>query len=365
MLKISASSKNKRPSAKSSAGKPVRLGFIALSDCAPIVMAQELGLFKKHGVNVVLSREAGWATIRDKILYRELEAAHATAPMLFASTLGLGSVRTPCLTGLLLNLNGNGITLSEKLWRKGVRDGHSLREYVKSHGEPLVFGVVFPFSSHNFLLRQWLKSHDLIPGRDAQIAIVPPAQVFQNLKAGHLDGYCVGEPWNSVAVASRVGWCVASSADLAPRHPEKALMVRQDFAKSREDDHLGLIMALIESCRFCDAPENRERIAEVLAQPQYVNAPIQAIRAGLSGTFDFGHGRVEKFTDFHVFSRGDANEPLPHRAEWIISHLEDCGLLNGPVAEASLVAGEIFRRDIYHQALSRLSASQPSKTTTK
>ncbi|MGC3992370.1 MAG: CmpA/NrtA family ABC transporter substrate-binding protein [Chthoniobacteraceae bacterium] len=345
--------------------KPLRLGFIALSDCAPIVMAQELGLFKKHGLNVELSREAGWATIRDKVIYRELEAAHATAPMVFGATLGLGCVQVPCITGLLLNLNGIGITISERLWRKGVRDGESLGRYAREQSEPLVFGVVLPFSSHNFLMRDWLTRHGLVIGRHAQIAVVPPAQMFHNLQAGHLDGYCVGEPWNSMAVASKIGWCAAVGSELSPRHPEKVLMVRQDFATSREGEHLALLMALIESCRFCDLPENRERIAEVLAEPQYVNAPIETIRMGLTGRFDFGHGRVEKFPDFHVFSRGDANEPLPEKAEWVIKHMESCGLLKGSAAEVLNVAGEVFRRDIYHQALSRLSASQPKQTTTE
>jgi ABC-type nitrate/sulfonate/bicarbonate transport system substrate-binding protein len=269
------------------------------------------------------------------------------------------------VTGMLLNLNGIGITLSEKLWRKGVRDGLTLREYVKNQPEPLVFGVVFPFSSHNFLLRKWLLDHGIRPGHDVQIAIVPPAQMFRNLSAGHLDGYAVGEPWNSLAVLSNLGWCAAVGAELSPRHPEKVLMVRRDFADSHEETHLALIMALLESCRFCDQLENRGQIAEILAQRRYVNAPVQTIRMGLADQFDFGHGRVEKFPDFHVFSKEDANEPLPEKAEWVINHMESCGLLNRPRAEVSRLANEIFRRDIYQRALKRLSLTTDEANTSE
>src|SRR6516162_3704598 len=138
----------------------LRLGFVPLTDCAPLVMAQELGIFRKYGINVVLSRELGWATIRDKVIYRELDAAHAVAGMPFAATLGLGSIRCDCLTALVLNLHGNAITLSNDLWKKGVRDGTSLRgEILRSRGRGVfTFGVVYPFYSHNFLLRDWLSA---------------------------------------------------------------------------------------------------------------------------------------------------------------------------------------------------------------
>src|SRR6266850_6607819 len=211
----------------------LRLGFAPLTDCAPLVMAQELGLFRKYGLCVTLSRELGWASIRDKIIHGELDAAHAVAGMPVAATLGLGAVKCDCLTALVLNLHGNAITLSNDLWQRGVRDGATLRDHVrKARGEQmLTFGVVFPFSSHNFLLRQWLVSHGIMPDRDVRIVVVPPPQMAANLKIGNLDGFCVGEPWNSVAVQTRAGWCVTTSAELDPGHPEKVLMVRRDFAE--------------------------------------------------------------------------------------------------------------------------------------
>ena len=338
--------------------RPIRLGFVALADCAPLVMARELELFDRYGLEVELHREVGWATIRDKIIYGELDAAHAPAGLVVAASCGLGSVQADCLTGLVLNLHGDAITLSTKLWRRGVRDGHSLRAEVARGGEPLTFGVVNPYSSHSFLLRDWLRRHDIEPDRDVQIVVVPPAQVATNLRAGHLDGYCVGEPYNSLAVLVKSGWCVAISPELAPGHPEKVLMVRKDFAERAEAEHLALIAALVEACRFCDRPENRERITETLAQSHYVNVPIRALQMSLGGSFDFGNGRVEKVPNFHIFSRGHANDPTLEKARWVIANLHSAGLLSDPAEVPAEHAAQWFRTDLHQQALQLIPSTQ-------
>jgi len=330
--------------------RPLRLGFVALSDCAPIIMAKELGLYAKHGLAVELHREVGWATIRDKVLYGELDAAHAPAGLVVAANCGLGSVQVECLTGLVLNLNGNAITLSQALWNKGVRDGRTLRREIIHSDEVYTFGVVHTYSSHSLLLREWLRTYRIEPDRDVQIVVVPPAQVFVNLRAGHLDGYCVGEPWNSLAVLSKLGWCVSTSEELAARHPEKVLMVRRDFAETAEQEHLAIIAALLEACQFCQRVENRERLLEMLAQPHYVGAPIQALRMSMAGTFDYGNGRVEKHSAFHIFAGEDANVPSPEKADWVVRNL----IASGIVKDSALVpverAPEWFRTDIFAQA---------------
>ncbi len=328
----------------------IRLGFVALSDCAPIVMAHELGLFAKHGLNVELHREVGWATIRDKVIYGELEAAHAPAGLVIAASCGLGSIQAECLTGLVFSLNGNAITLSELLWKKGVRDGQSLRREITRGAHLHTFAVVHPYSAHSFLLRNWMREHGIQPDRDVQIVVVPPAQVHANLKAGHLDGYCVGEPWNSLAVLSRQGWTVATSEDLAPRHPEKVLMVRKDFAENSEREHLALIAALLESCQFCQRPENRERLLETLAQPHYIGAPILAMRMSMAGTYDYGHGRIEKQSAFHVFAGAGVNDPSPDKADWVIRNLLSSGIIKDPALVDASRAPDWFRADIFTQA---------------
>src|SRR6185437_13906564 len=261
---------------------------------APLVMAHELGLFKKYGLRVKLHRELGWATIRDKVIHGELDAAHALAAMPVAATLGLNSIVCDCVTGLVLNLHGNAITLSNNLREHGVRDGASLKQtLLRLRGEKtFTFGAVASFSSHYFLLRKWLMDSGIHPERDVRIVIVPPPQMVTNLKAGHLDGFCVGEPWNSVTVQSRVGWCVAVSAELAPGHPEKVLMVRCDFVEKRAEEHTALLAALLEACTFCDEPQNHAQLFATLARPEYVGVAESALRRGIGREFDFGGGRV-------------------------------------------------------------------------
>jgi ABC-type nitrate/sulfonate/bicarbonate transport system substrate-binding protein len=334
-------------------GRALRVGFVPLCDCAPIILAKELGLFARYGLNVELSREAGWATIRDKIVFRELDAAHATASMVFSASLGLGAIAVPCLTGIVLNLHGNAITLSTRLWAAGVRDGATLKAHVKACRKvaPLVFGVVFRYSSHDFLLRKWFRMNGIDPERDVRIVIVPPPQMAGNLKTGNLEGYCVGEPWNSVAVQQRVGWIVETSEAIAPLHAEKVLMVREEFASSRADEHVRLLAALLEACVYCDQPRNREQLVDVLAQPQYVNTAPAALRASFCGPLDLGQDRSGSSSNFHIFSRHNANQPTLDRAAAVLQHLREARALteDAQVTEDNLSA--YFRNDIYHQAL--------------
>jgi ABC-type nitrate/sulfonate/bicarbonate transport system substrate-binding protein len=330
----------------------LRLGFVPLTDCAPLVMAQELGLFHKYGLKVELSRELGWATIRDKIIHRELEAAHALAAMPVAATLGLGSIISDCLTALVLNLNGNAITFSNDLWKRGVRDGKTLREeIIRSRREKtFTFGVVFPFSSHRHLLRRWFMAHGIDPERDVRIVVVPPPQMVVNLKAGHLDGFCVGEPWNSVAVQSRAGWIAATSSELDARHPEKVLMVHGDFAAKRPEEHVALVAALLEACEFCDQPENHGQIIETLAPPEFVGVSESALRHGVDGVIDFGHDAERKVNDFCIFHRDEANEPSGNKAAWALDLIRASGLCPGPASLNFALSRQVFRPDIFNQA---------------
>jgi ABC-type nitrate/sulfonate/bicarbonate transport system substrate-binding protein len=186
------------------------------------------------------------------------------------------------------------------------------------------------------------------PDRDVRIAVVPAPAMFDNLKSGNLDGYCVGEPWNSVAVQAGIGWCVATSLQLAPFHPEKVLMVRRQFAEERGEDHLALVAALIEACAFCDRPENREHVIATIAYPKYVNVSVETLRASLVGRFDFGNGRQEVLPDFHIFSRRDANEPSTEKAAWVLRKLFSSGVIKNRAA--AQIGPEVFRPDIFQQA---------------
>ena len=337
----------------------LRVGFVPLTDCAPIVMARELGLFGKYGLHVTLSRELGWATIRDKIIYGELDAAHAVVGLPVAATLGLGSIKCECATALVLNLHGNGITLSNELRKRGVTNVTELRaEVQKLRGErTLTFGIVSPVSSHNFLLRSWLASAGINPDRDVRIVVVPPPQMVANLKSGNLDGFCAGEPWNSVAVQAKVGWCAAVSSELDPGHPEKVLMVKREFAARRESEHLALVAALIEACEYCDAPKHRDHVIEVLACPEHVGASAAALRCGITGEFDFGHGVTRTIPDFTVFNAHHANDPSGDKAAWVLQRMRTSSLCTEPSELNFALGRRVFRADLFEKALSLRNAT--------
>jgi ABC-type nitrate/sulfonate/bicarbonate transport system substrate-binding protein len=337
----------------------VRLGFVPLTDCAPLVMAQELGLFRHHGLSVHLSRELGWTTIRDKILFGELDAAHAVAGLPFAATLGLGCAPCDCVTGLVLNLHGNAITLSNELSRL-AGNGAGLRAFAaEQRGQrTLTFGIVSRYSSHHHLMRQWLAAAGLNPDTDVHLVVVPPPQMAVNLQAGHLDGFCAGEPWNSVAVEQGAGCIAATSAELDPGHPEKVLMVRRDFAEKRGAEHEALIAALIEACEYCADPAHHERVAATLAQRPFVGVSPSALRAGLAGTFPGGPATARRVSDFLVFRDLHANEPSGDKAARVLQHLRACGLARDGALFSPALAQKVFRSDIYERARALRSPTQ-------
>jgi two-component system, oxyanion-binding sensor len=333
--------------------RPLRVGFLALTDAAPFIVAQKIGLFARHRVQVELHREIGWATIREKIIYGELEAAHAPAPMLWSVQLGIGCPPCDVLTSLVLNLNGNAITLSRALWEAGVRDADTLREHARTRKarQPLTFGVVFPFSSHHMMLRDWLRSAHLEPDRDVRIVVVPPAQMFRNLNAHTIDGFCAGEPWNTLAVREGIGWCPTWSAALRPGHVEKVLMVTQRFADARAAEHAALVRALHEAAIWCDEPQNRPTLADMLADAAYLNLPARVISPALTGHFDCGEGRVEAVPDFVVFHRGESGVPTVAKAGALQASMIAAGLLPAAPAIAAQIPSQLFREDLHREIL--------------
>lgn len=336
-------------------GRALRVGFLPLTDAAPFAVAQHYGFFSKYGLRVELSREVGWATIREKIIYGELDAAQCLAPMLWSTRLGTDSVPCSVLTGMVLSMHGNALTLSNRLWEAGVRTPEALRDEAKRRlGErKLTFGVVFTQSSHHILLRSWLLSGGINPDRDVRIVVVPPAQMFRNLTAGTIDGYCSGEPWNTLAVRENTGWCPTWSAESALSPIEKVLMVTERFANERPQQHQALIAALTDACAWCDEPANRDPLAQLLGSSTYINQSSHVIAPTLLGHFDCGHGRVVSVPDFHVFHRDQANVPTEQKAEALQRDLVQAGLLKPAQLSPSLTR-QLFREDIFH-ASTRLS----------
>ncbi|HEU5077571.1 MAG TPA: CmpA/NrtA family ABC transporter substrate-binding protein [Opitutaceae bacterium] len=333
----------------------LRVGFLALTDAAPFAVAQELGLFQKHGIEVELSREVGWATIREKIIYGELDAAQCLAPMLWSTFLGIDSVACRVLSGLILSMRGNALTLSNRLWDAGVRDAVTLRDEARRRvGErKLTLGVVFTHSSHNLLLRSWLKSGGINPDRDVRIVVVPPAQMFRNLSAGTIDGYCSGEPWNTAAVEAGIGWCPTWSAAHSLSPIEKVLMVTERFVESNPAEHQKLIAALLEACAWCDELKNREALPELLSSRNYLQQSAEVIRPSLSGHFACGYGKIEYVPGFHVFHADNANAPTAQKAERLQKELREAGLLESASLPLDLPR-QLFREDIYASAMQML-----------
>jgi ABC-type nitrate/sulfonate/bicarbonate transport system substrate-binding protein len=343
------SSTNRKSSAVLLPRRLLRIGFIALNDAAPIIVAHENGFFEKHGLHVELSREVGWATIRDKIIYRELDASHALGAMVISTNLGINCLPCECLTAFVLNTNGNCITLSEDLWQRGVRDAASMRaEIIRTrHERAYVFGVVFAHSSHRIHMCDWLRSAGVDPEKDVRIVVVPPPQLFRNLAAGTIDGYCVGDPWNSLAVREKIGWCPAISPDLAPGHAEKVFLVRSDFAENRAGEHLAMIAALSEAAALCDDPAFRPELCRLLARREYMNVPASVIQASLVGPFDYGHGNTVSAQDFIHYHRNGANNPTSAKAAWLIDGFNRHRFLPAGVTVPADLGQRTFRSDLY------------------
>lgn len=316
--------------------EPIRIGFLALTDAAPLIVAERRGIFRRRGLDVRLSREVGWATIRDKIVLGELEAAQAPAPMLWAIQLGIGCAPCNVLTAYILNLNGNAVTLARSVPPEDLKAKRRL-----------TLGVVFRFSSHLLLLRDWLRGQRIDPDADARIVVLPPAQMVRNLEAGTIDGYAAGEPWNTLAVQRGLGWCPAWSAADRPDQMEKVLLVTQAFAEARAEEHARLLASVSEAGAWAETPENREELAQILADEAYLNVPAKAIAPTLLGRFDTGRGE-ESVPHFHVFHGPEVNVPTPEKGMEMQTRLAAARLIPRETA----MSKSLFRKDVYTAALS-------------
>jgi ABC-type nitrate/sulfonate/bicarbonate transport system substrate-binding protein len=330
----------------------LRVGFVPETDCAPLVVAYEFGLFREYGLEVDLQSQASWKHVHDRIVQGQLDAAHAPGILPLLINLGLTPERVESLTGLVLSLQGNAITISRELRRLGIGDAAALRELMweDRNRKIYTFGITCPFSAQYFLFRDWLKTTPGPPCTEMRIECVPPEQLFPLLKLGYLDGFCAGEPWGSVAVQAGVGACLETSVALAPLHPEKVLMVRKDFAAKRADEHERLLAALLEACHLCEHAENRAVLCQLLAQPQYVNAPVECLEPALVGPFKLEGKRPGAVDGLHVFHRSRANEPSAAKACWLADRLFSA-LSSGP---SKPVAGRAFRSDIFHRVQRRV-----------
>ena len=346
---------------QSSRNRPnsIRLGYVPLTDCAPLAVAQETGIFEKYGLNVSLHRELGWATVRDRLFYGELDAAQSIAGIAFTLGFGLTDLRCEVAVPLVLNLHGNAITLSSKLPFEEIGDGSGLKGYLARHWKetrPFTLASPHRFSSHSVLLHSWLKRYGLADS-DIEIIFLPPQLMPRHLKAGHIDGYCVGEPWNSESIISGDGWSPVTSSELSYGHPEKVLLVSGVFMQERKSETIKLIAALLDSCKLCDDPDFRGDLISILAKPEYVTATREALANSLGDVFFTGTGKVSA-SGFHMFHGDAVNRPSTDKASWMLAGLRSAGTLP-EISCGSL--SRLYREDIYMAAVasSHESASLP------
>ncbi len=334
----------------------LEIGFIPLTDCAPLVVAKEKGLFSKYGLDVTLSREMSWKTIAEGVSTGRLDAAQVVAGMPIAMTLGLnGQPRVPMVSALTLGRNGNAITLSKQLYDKGVKTLADFKALIEeTPNEKHVLAMVHPSSMHNLLLRHWLASGGIDPDRDVELTVIPPPQMVASLKAGNIDGYCVGEPWNSRAVYEGIGFVVATDLDIWDGHFEKVLGVREDWAQRYPKSHVALIKALLEACEYCDHRHNREEVLQLICQPDYVGSDPAYTRLGLIDPYEFGtEGQPKLLPEYNRFFVDRTNYPDQTEALWVMLQMARWGLVPFPRNWIEVI-DRIRRPDIYGQAAREL-----------
>ncbi|WP_448570266.1 nitrate ABC transporter ATP-binding protein [Trichothermofontia sp.] len=332
------------------------LGFIPLTDCAPIVVAQEKGFFAQQGLDVTLHRKPNWRAIAQGVINGELDAAQMVAGMPLALTLSPETpTPVPIVTALTLSRNGNAITLDKRLLDAGVRSLADLKAaIVRDRDRGYGLGVVHPASMHNLLLRYWLAEGGIDPDWDVRLSILPPPQMAVYLKSGKLDGYCVGEPWNSRAVYEGTGYVIATDLDLWDGHPEKVLGVREDWAMRHPHTHVALVKALIQAGEYCDRPEHREEILTWLCQPKYVGSAPEYTRPGFLSAYDRGMGTPpQQYPNYNRFFQGQANHPDRTEMLWILTQLSRWGLTPFPRNYRD-VLDRLIHLDVFNQAMQAL-----------
>ena len=350
----------------------LKLGFIALADCAPLVAASELGFFADEGLDVCLKRQGSWAAIRDKVALGALDGAQMLAGLPLAATLGLGTAPQPMVTALSLSLNGNSITVSDALYRRmrahapdrvDRRDAGALRAVLEADRDkglaPLTFAMVHPVSSHNYQLRYWLASAGIDPDRDVRLIVVPPARMVANLEAGRIAGFCVGAPWSEIAVARGLGGVPITGYELWNNAPEKVLGVARGWAEAYPNTHRALLRALIRACIWLDTPGNRQRIAATVARPAYVACDADLLAAIYAGQLK-RHADAEPMIcrDHCVFHRYQANFPWRSHALWFMHQMQRWNQLH-PATDIAAAAIDVYRPEIYREVAATLDLIAP------
>jgi two-component system, oxyanion-binding sensor len=345
---------------------PVHIGFIPLVDAAALIVAVDKGFAAAEGLDVTLVREVSWSNVRDKLNIGLFDAAHLLAPVAIASSLGIGHVKMPIAAPFNLGLNGNAITVSPALHAAIMAeiDGDpfdpmatalALSRVVaarrRNNAEPVTFGMTFPFSTHNYQLRFWMAAGGVDPDEDVRLVVLPPPYMVDSIASGQIDAFCVGAPWNSIAVDRGVGHILHFVSDILLRAAEKVLAIRQSWAEKNPQVVAALVRAAFRAAEFIEQPHNRSEVARILAQPERIGVDAEVIQRTLDGRLKIlPDGTMRESSRYLLVGREDAARPDPAQAAWLYAQMVRWGQASFS-PEALATAKAVFRADLYDTAL--------------
>jgi two-component system, oxyanion-binding sensor len=349
----------------SAADGRLRIGFIPLADAAALIVAVDKGFAAAEGLDIELVREVSWSNVRDKLNIGLFDAAHLLAPVAIASSLGLGHVKVPIVAPFRLGVNGNAITISPALYAAiaAAADGNLIDPMTSARAlarvvarrrakgeEPLTFGMTFPFSTHNYHLRFWMAAGGVDPNEDVRLVVLPPPYMVDSLASNHVDGFCVGAPWNSVAVDLGIGFILHFVSEILPRAAEKVLALRSRWAQERPDAVLRLVRAHRQAAAFIEDEANRDEVTAILAAPERVGVAAEVIRRTLDGHMRVApDGTIRKSDRYLLVGRKQAARPDPVQAAWLYAQMVRWG--QAPLSSDLLAAAKaVFRPDLYDAA---------------
>ncbi|MFZ6768790.1 CmpA/NrtA family ABC transporter substrate-binding protein [Undibacterium sp. Di26W] len=338
----------------------VHIGFIPLTDCASVVMASVLGFDKKYGIKIIPTKESSWASVRDKLVNGELDAAHVLYGLLYGVQLGVGGNKKDMSVLMTLNNNGQAITLSKKLAEKGAVDGAGLAKLMQTDKREYTFAQTFPTGTHAMWLYYWLAAHGINPMKDAKVITVPPPQMVANMRVGNMDGYCVGEPWNHRAIADGIGITAATTQDIWKDHPEKVLGTTAEFVQKYPNTARAMVAAILEAGRWIDASlSNKIKMAETIADKSYVNTSVDVINQRILGRYQNGLGKTWDDPNYmKFFNDGAVNFPYLSDGMWFLTQHKRWGLLKTD-PDYLAVAKAVNRIDVYKDAAAMAKVSVP------
>jgi nitrate/nitrite transport system substrate-binding protein len=340
--------------------KEVRIGFIPLTDCASVVMAAVNKFDEKYGIKIIATKEASWASVRDKLVNGELDAAHVLYGLVYGVQMGIGGPKKDMAVLMGLNNNGQAITLANKLKAQGVTDGASLQKLITSKPGEYTFAQTFPTGTHAMWLYYWLAANGINPLKDVKTITVPPPQMVANMRVGNMDGYCVGEPWNNRAIMDNIGFTAVTTQDIWTDHPEKVLGTTADFVAKNPNTARAMTSAILEAGRWIDASlANRRKTAETIAQKSYVNTDMDVILERMLGRYSNGLGKTwDDKNHMKFFNDGLVNFPYLSDGMWFMTQHKRWGLLKED-PDYLAVAKKVNRIDIYRQAAAAAGVPLP------